>query len=132
MGSTPEQHALRPRNSTLAGWPAMKTFSGMLVRSACCAGCDSSPETAPSPVAHNVIISPGFGALVGETTVLVAGSVATASPEPVVFRVNTPILFGTPTVGTVALSRPLYVTVIVPVPAGVLEGRMPAICAASE
>src|SRR5438132_11006470 len=57
---------------------------GMPVKSACCAGCNSSPETGPSPVAHSVTISPGFGALLGETTVLVAGSVATASHEPVV------------------------------------------------
>src|ERR1051326_585632 len=105
--STAEQQALRPRNSTSAGWPPMNTFRGMFVKSVCCAGCDSSSETAPSPVAHNVTISPGLGALLGETTVLVAGSVATASPAPVVFKVNTPILFATTTIGAVALARPL-------------------------
>src|SRR6478752_7514563 len=110
----------------------MKTFSGMLFRSTCCAGCDSSPETAPSPVAHNVTVSPGLGALLGETTLLVAGRVATASPEPVVFRVNTPTLLATTVIGAVELAEPLYVTVRVPVPAGVLDGRIAAICVASE
>src|SRR5205807_7812104 len=105
--STPEQQALRPRNSTLPGWPPMKTFRGMLVKSACCAGCDSSPETTPSPVAHNVTISPGLGALLDETTVLVAGSVARASPEPVGFNVNTPMLLATTTIGVGAPAKPL-------------------------
>src|SRR5260370_4647156 len=97
---------------------------GTAVMSACCAALVSSKVTGPRPVPQSATVSPGLAALEGVAKPL--PSVAMASPAPDWLAVKTPKLFCTTVIGAVALVRPLYVTVTVPRPAGVDDGRIAA------
>ena len=127
--STDEQQAFRPRYRIFAGFAPMYTSSGTLVRSPPFAALVSSSGTGPSPVPQNTTMSPGFAAAVGESSVVPTNAIA--SPVPLWLMVNMPKLFWTTVMGAGALVCPLKVTVTLPVPTGVDDGRIAATCAAS-
>src|SRR5580658_2358565 len=91
-----------------------------------CGKVRSSLEgSAPTPEPHRMISWPGLAEFVSPKELPLA-SVTTPEPVPVPYNVSSPSALATTCIGAGALRVPLYVTVMVPFPTGVEDGRTAA------
>src|SRR5581483_4769724 len=128
VGSSPVQQAPRPIGAACTCWLPTQTitFTGGIPEAPVCV---SSPAMAPSPVPAMVTVCPGIAGLDGLTSEVVPSPAvvkATACPYPPGTMVAIPKAAGTTVMLDWAESAP-FVTVIVPAPTGVFEGRIASI-----